>query len=253
MSFIFVSVRDAVLQRLRQSLQQAGLDMGRARFLQRGQPVRDAITERKATQRIVVLGYVDEDSVLAANFKALLLVAGWAVSAGGQQQQTDKLIKYGNPVPRVDQLSETITILLEQRTPLLKLSFDLTAEERRLLPTASPDFHCDIIALSSANTLGRVSEDTAGVIESYKAVLKEDEQTWKLVFRYYLLAFITNHRELFADVQDWCVIPSSQESVVRGDGSLAVGSAVMEECKEIVRHMLGGRKASAIFEDNDHP
>ena len=247
-TFIFISRRDTVLQRLRQALRQAGLDIGRASFLLRGEPVRNEISVRRATQRVVVLGYVNEDFVLAANFKALLLVAEWAVGAGGQQAHTaNKLLKYGNPVPRVDQLSETITILSEQCTPLLQLSFELTAEERRQVPTASPDFRCDIVALSSANTLGRVSADAVEVIDSSRAVLKADEQTWKLVFRYYLLAFITNHRDLFADVQDWCVIPSSHESEVREDGGWVVGSAVMDECKEIVRHMLGGRKASPVF------
>ena len=92
-----------------------------------------------------------------------------------------------------------------------------------------------------------MSADTAEVIDSYKAVLKDDEQRWRLVFRYYLLAFITNHRELFDDVQDWCIIPSSKESMVGEDGSLAVGSAAMEDFKEIVRLMMGGRKASPIF------
>ena len=64
-----------------------------------------------------------------------------------------------------------------------------------------------------------------------------------------------DHCKVFTDVQD-CVSPSSQTSEARGHGSLVVGSAVVEECKEIVRHMLGGRKASLspLFKkkDKDH-
>ena len=247
-SFLFFAVQEVALQHLQQTLQTAGLDVSRARFLRRGEPIRNEIKDRQRNQRVVVLGYVDEDFILAANFKALLLVAGWALGGGGPEQTSDKIVRYGNPVPRVDQLDETITILLHQRTPLLHLSFPLTEDERQRLTKAPADFRCDVICLSSANTFGRVAVDTVDVIEAYKAVLKEDEQTWKLVFRYYLLAFVFNHQELFADVQDWCVIPSSRESVVGVDGAVhEVGSAVMEQCKEIVRHMLGGRKASPMF------
>ena len=144
------------------------------------------------------------------------------------------------------QLSETITILLQQRTPPLQVGFYLSEAERLLIPRAHAAFRCDVICLSSANDYNLRNADTVDVIKAYRTVLKDGEQTWRLLFRYYLLAFMTNHRELFEHVEDWCILPSSKQSLQR-DGRLIVGSDVMEECKEIVRYMFGGKKGSPIF------
>ena len=56
-----------------------------------GRHVRSAVEACKRGQRVVVLGYVNYDFILAANYKLLLLAAMWTVEARGQVDN-DKLI-----------------------------------------------------------------------------------------------------------------------------------------------------------------
>lgn len=164
----------------------------------------------------ILVGSSDEDLVLAANKKLLIINPGWSV------KQDDKPARYGITLADPMKLIKAVRLIDNQNSWYYKLQVDESTS---------------VMALTSANTMNRsVTTQEKEILEGFSDLLKEGDRKYFNSLYFHLISGIMKDTEL-RNVDIWGVFPTSSGSI----------NEEIEELKERCRYLTGKRNKEPIF------
>ncbi|TNP10771.1 hypothetical protein FHY71_26505 [Bacillus tropicus] len=177
--------------------------------------VREVVNEENASH-FVLVGSSDDDLILAANKKILIINPGWST------KQDEKPARYGITLGSPNQLFEAIRLINNQNRWYFKLEVD---------PASM------VLALTSANTLNRdVVQTEREVLEGFEHLLKAGDRKFFNTLYFHLISGVMKNSEL-RSVDIWGVFPSSTGNV----------NEELEELKERCRYLTGKKMNKPLF------
>lgn len=167
-------------------------------------------------KKVILVGSSDDDLVLAANKKLLIINPGWSVV------QEEKPARYGITLSTPLKLLEAVRIIHNQNSWYFKLN---------------PDESTSVIALTSANTYNRdVTTEEKEILEGFEQLLKEGDRRYFESLYFHLISGIMKSDDL-RNVDIWGVFPTSSGAI----------NNEIEELKERCRYLTGKRYNQPIF------
>lgn len=177
--------------------------------------IREIVNEENASH-FVLVGSSDQDLILAANKRILIINPGWSI------KQDEKPVRYGITLHRPDQLYEAIRLIDNQNKWYFKLVIDQNTT---------------ILSLSSANTYSNnVAPTEREVLEGFKRLLKSGDRRYFNTLYFHLISGVMKNPEL-RKVDIWGTFPSS-------DGNQ---NEEQEELKERCRYLTGKQMNKPMF------
>lgn len=167
-------------------------------------------------KKVILVGSSDEDLILAANKKLLIINPGWSV------KQEDKPARYGITLSSPIKLLEAVRLIANQNSWYFKLQVDESTK---------------VIALTSANTYNRdVTTEEREIVEGFSQLLKEGNRWYFESLYFHLISGIMKDDDL-RGVDIWGVFPTSTGTF----------NNEIEELKERCRYLTGKRYNEPIF------
>ncbi|WP_426414471.1 phosphoribosyltransferase [Bacillus subtilis] len=177
--------------------------------------IKEYVNEENASNYILV-GSSDEDLILAANKKILIINPGWSV------KQDEKPARYGITLKRPSQLVEAIRIIDNQNRWYYKLIVDEKTT---------------VLALTSANTMNRdVVKSEKEILEGFEKLLKSGDRRYFNTLYFHLISGVMKSKDL-REVGLWGIFPSSSGQI----------NNEVEELKERCRYLTGKRMNEPLF------
>lgn len=177
--------------------------------------IREHVDETNAKDYILV-GSSDEDLILAANKRLLIINPGWSV------KQDEKPARYGITLNTPFQLLEAIRLIANQNRWYFKLEVPENTQ---------------VLALTSANTMNRDVEYTERqILEGFEELLKAGDRIYFNTLYFHLISGVMKTPEL-RNVEIWGTFPTS-------DGTI---NLELEELKERCRYLTGRRMTEPLF------
>ncbi|QCT28789.1 phosphoribosyltransferase [Bacillus velezensis] len=177
--------------------------------------IRENVGEKNAS-KFVLVGSSDEDLILAANKKILIINPGWSI------KQDDLPARYGITLKKADQLYEAIRLIDNQNRWYYKLNVDEKAT---------------VLALTSANTMNRdVEESEKEVLEGFEKSLKSGDRSYFNTLYFHLISGVMKSQDL-RKVGLWGIFPSSSGEI----------NKEVEELKERCRYLTGKKMDKPLF------
>lgn len=177
--------------------------------------IREYVNEDNAS-KVVLVGSSDDDLILAANKRILIINPGWSV------KQEGKPARYGITLKRPEQLFEAIRLIDNQSRWYYKLEVDQDTT---------------VLALTSANTKNWDVEATEKeVLEGFEQLLKSGDRKYFNTLYFHLISGVMKDPEL-RKVDRWGIFPSSS-------GDL---NEELEELKERCRYLTGKKMHEPLF------
>ncbi|MFZ8007318.1 phosphoribosyltransferase [Bacillus licheniformis] len=177
--------------------------------------IREYVNEKNASDFILV-GSSDEDLILAANKKVLIINPGWSV------KQDEKPARYGITLERPSQLVEAVRIIDNQN----RWYYKLVVDEKTT-----------VLALTSANTKNRdVVHSEKEVLEGFEKSLKSGNRRYFNTLYFHLISGVMKSQDL-REVELWGIFPSSSGQI----------NKEVEELKERCRYLTGKRMNEPLF------
>lgn len=178
--------------------------------------IRENVDETNAKDYILV-GSSDDDLILAANKRMLIINPGWSV------KQDEKPARYGITLNTPFQLLEAIRLIANQNNWYFKLEV--------------PD-GTQVLALTSANTMNHdVNTSEREVLDGFKDLLKSGDRKYFNSLYFHLISGVMKNPEL-RDVEVWGTFPTSSSTKVNEE---------LEELKERCRYLTGRRMTEPLF------
>lgn len=148
--------------------------------------IREKVNEDNASSFILV-GSSDDDLILAANKRILIINPGWSVI------QEEKPARYGITLERPNQLFEAIRLIDNQN----RWYFELEVDE-----------NTTVLALTSANTLNRnVGHSEREILEGFEALLKSGDRKYFNTLYFHLISGVMKNQVL-RNVDIWGTFPT---------------------------------------------
>ncbi|MBU8908145.1 phosphoribosyltransferase [Desertibacillus haloalkaliphilus] len=177
--------------------------------------IRVIVDETNAKDYILV-GSSNDDLVLAANKRMLIINPGWSV------KQDEKPARYGITLNTPFQLLEAIRLIANQNKWYFKLE----------VPDAT-----QVLALTSANTMNRDVEYTERqILDGFEGLLKAGDRKYFNTLYFHLISGVMKNPEL-RNVELWGTFPTSSGTV----------NEELEELKERCRYLTGRRMTEPLF------
>ncbi|QHT47340.1 phosphoribosyltransferase [Bacillus sp. SB49] len=177
--------------------------------------IRDNVDETNA-QDVIIVGSSDEDLILAANKKTLIINPGWSI------KQDEKPERYGIKLNRPSQLLRAIRLIANQNRWYFKLQVSDSA---------------NVLSLTSANTMNRDVEYTEReILDGFEGLLKAGDRKYFNTLYFHLISGVMKDSEL-RNVNIWGTFPSSS----------GFENEELEELKERCRYLTGGRMSEPLF------
>lgn len=177
--------------------------------------VRENVNEGNAKDFIIV-GSSDDDLILAANKKILIINPGWS------EIQDDKPRRYGITLEKPIQLFEAIRLIANQN----RWYFDLEVDGKTR-----------VLSLTSANTLNwDVVATEKEILEGFQNLLKSGDRKYFNTLYFHLISGVMQSSEL-RGVDIWGTFPSSSGTI----------NGELEELKERCRYLTGKRMKEPLF------
>lgn len=177
--------------------------------------IKEVANEENASDFILV-GSSDEDLILAANKRILILNPGWSV------KQDDKPARYGITLDTPYKLLEAIRIIENQSNWYFELDVDQDTK---------------VLALTSANTFNRdVIKTEKEILEGFESLLKAGDRRYFNTLYFHLISGIMKN-PLLRNVEVWGVFPSSSGNT----------NKEIEELKERCRYLTNKRMNEPLF------
>lgn len=182
--------------------------------------IREVANEEKAST-FILIGSSDEDLVLAANKRILIINPGWSVKQGV------KPARYGITLQRPHQLFEAIRLIANQSNWYYQLHVGENTK---------------VLALTSANTFNRdVNQTEKEILEGFESLLKSGDRSYFNTLYFHLISGVMKNQEL-RNVDIWGTFPSSS-------GEL---NEELEELKERCRYLTNKRMNEPLFIRHTH-
>ncbi|QGV06543.1 hypothetical protein GNE09_06580 [Bacillus cereus] len=175
--------------------------------------VRENVTEDNASKFILV-GSSDEDLILAANKKMLIINPGWSI------KKDEKPARYGITLERPEQLFEAIRLINNQSRWYFELGIGLNTK---------------VLALTSANTF-YVGKNEKEILEGFERLLKSGNRNYFNTMYFHLISGVMKSSEL-RNIDIWGIFPSSSGKI----------NDEIEELKERCRYLTGKRMKEPLF------
>lgn len=167
-------------------------------------------------ENMILIGSSDEDLILAANKKLLIINPGWSV------KQDEKPARYGITLTNPEKLTEAIRLIDNQHSWYYKLQLDQSTT---------------VLALTSANTRSySVTSEEKKILEGFSSLLKKGDRKYFNSLYFHLISGVMKDPEL-RSVDVWGVFPTSTGST----------NEEIEEMKERCRYLTGKRLNEPIF------
>ncbi|MCK6208490.1 hypothetical protein [Bacillus infantis] len=177
--------------------------------------IREKVNEENASNFILV-GSSDEDLILAANKKILIINPGWSV------KQDEKPARYGITLEKPKQLYEAIRLIDNQYRWYYELEVDSKSQ---------------VLALTSANTFNRdVAATEKEILQGFERLLKDGNRNYFNTLYFHLISGVMK-TPMLRKVNVWGVFPSSTGAI----------NEELEELKERCRYLTGGRMKEPLF------
>ncbi len=177
--------------------------------------IRENIDETRAKD-FILIGSSDDDLILAANKKILIINPGWSI------KHDDKPARYGITLERPEQLFEAIRLIANQNKWYFKLEVDQ---------------YTTVLALTSANTMNRdVQASEREVLDGFESLLKAGDRRYFNTLYFHLISGVMKNLEL-RNVEIWGTFPTSSSST----------NEELEELKERCRYLTGRRMVEPLF------
>lgn len=178
--------------------------------------IRVNVDETNAKDYILV-GSSDDDLILAANKRMLIINPGWSV------KQDEKPARYGITLNTPYQLLEAIRLIANQS----EWYFNLEVSE-----------DTQVLALTSANTKNHdVNTSEREVLDGFRELLKSGDRKYFNTLYFHLISGVMKNPEL-REVEIWGTFPSSSSTKVNEE---------LEELKERCRYLTGRRMTEPLF------
>lgn len=175
--------------------------------------IREKVNEGNAS-RYILVGSSDDDLILAANKKMLIINPGWSVI------QETKPARYGITLERPEQLFEAIRLIDNQNRWYFQLEVDQTT---------------NVLALTSANTFNR-DETEVTILKGFERLLKSGDRRYFNTLYFHLISGVMKSNEL-KKVDIWGIFPSSSGEI----------NNELEELKERCRYLTGKQRSQPLF------
>lgn len=177
--------------------------------------IRENVDKTNANDFILV-GSSDEDLILAANKRILIINPGWSI------KQDEKPARYGITLERPKQLFEAIRLIANQNRWYFKLEVDR---------------YTTVLALTSANTMNRdVKTSEREVLDGFEGLLKAGDRRYFNTLYFHLISGVMKDSEL-RNVEIWGTFPTSSQSI----------NEELEELKERCRFLTGRKMIQPLF------
>ncbi|MCO7124765.1 phosphoribosyltransferase [Sporolactobacillus shoreicorticis] len=177
--------------------------------------IREIVTEENASS-FVLVGSSDNDLILAANKKILIIDPGWSV------KQEEKPARYGIILKTPRKLLEAIKLIDNQTKWFFKLKVNSNTTT---------------LALTSANTLNWDVEPTEReVLDGFQNLLKRGDRSYFNTLYFHLISGVMKSSDL-RNVDIWGIFPTSSGKV----------NNEMEELKERCRYLTNKRMKEPLF------
>lgn len=177
--------------------------------------VREIVNIENAKEFILV-GSSDDDLILAANKKILIINPGWSI------KKDEKPARYGITLERPRQLFEAIRLIANQNRWYFQLEVDQDTT---------------VLALTSANTYNwDIEKSEKEVLEGFEKLLKSGDRKYFNTLYFHLISGVMKNNEL-RNVEVWGVFPTST-------GLL---NEELEELKERCRYLTGRKMSQPLF------
>lgn len=177
--------------------------------------IRIIVDETNAKDYILV-GSSDDDLILAANKRMLIINPGWSV------KQDEKPARYGITLNTPFQLLEAIRLIANQNKWYFKLEV--------------PD-GTEVLALTSANTKNwDVGYTERQILDGFEGLLKAGDRKYFNTLYFHLISGVMKNPEL-RNVEVWGTFPTSSGTV----------NEELEELKERCRYLTGRRMTEPLF------
>ncbi|WP_107923530.1 phosphoribosyltransferase [Lysinibacillus parviboronicapiens] len=167
-------------------------------------------------QNTILVGSSDEDLILAANKKLLIINPGWSV------KQDEKPVRYGITLSSPKKLTEAVRLIDNQYSWYYKLQVDESTT---------------VLALTSANTKSySVTSEEREILEGFSDLLKQGDRRYFNSLYFHMISGIMKDPEL-RSVDIWGVFPTSSGNT----------NEEVEELKERCRYLTGKRNNKPVF------
>ncbi|WP_342488520.1 phosphoribosyltransferase [Cytobacillus sp. FSL W7-1323] len=177
--------------------------------------LKDSIDDSNV-KNIILVGSSNEDLILAANKKVLIINPGWSV------KQDEKPARYGITLSNPEKLTEAVRLIENQSSWYYKLQVDKSTQ---------------VLALTSANTKNySVTSEEKEILEGFSNLLKQGDRKYFNSLYFHLISGVMKDSDL-RNVDIWGVFPTSN-----GDNNNEI-----EEIKERCRYLTGKRNNKPIF------